>query len=67
MVVFVCVTKYLRNPLFVKTGWGKEGDYHLRDGSPAIDRGTPNGAPNIDLDGNPRPLGSGYDIGCYER
>lgn len=55
------------DPLFVKTGWGTEGDYHLRDGSPAIDRGTPNGAPNIDLDGNQRPLGSGYDIGCYER
>lgn len=55
------------NPLFVKTAWGETGNYHLRDGSPAIDAGTSNNAPNIDLEGKPRPQGGGFDIGCYER
>lgn len=55
------------NPLFVKIGWGEEGDYHVRDGSPAIDGGTANGAPRKDLEGNARPRGAGYDIGAYER
>ncbi|MEM4314632.1 MAG: right-handed parallel beta-helix repeat-containing protein [Thermoplasmata archaeon] len=55
------------NPLFVRTAWGIEGDYHLRNGSPAIDAGTSNLAPSIDLDGRPRPQGNNFDIGCYER
>jgi hypothetical protein len=39
-------------------------DYHLMDGSPAIDAcavGLP-----LDLDDIPRPFGSGYDMGAYE-
>lgn len=40
-------------------------DYHLREGSPCIDRGAA-GGPADDLDGNPRPTGSGADLGCYE-
>ena len=55
------------NPLFLKTAWGIEGDYHLSNGSPGIDKGTSDGAPPIDLDGNTRPIGAGIDIGCYER
>ncbi len=55
------------NPLFIRTAWGDEGDYHLKDGSPAIDAGTSNNAPSIDLEGNPRPQGNGFDIGAYER
>lgn len=35
-------------------------------GSPNIDSGTSNGAPSIDYFGNPRPSGSGYDIGLHE-
>jgi hypothetical protein len=46
------------------------GDYHLRSGSPAIDAGISsfNGfsAPNVDLEGNSRPFGGGYDAGAYE-
>lgn len=42
-------------------------DFHLRDMSPAIDAGTSANAPSFDLDGNPRPVGSGYDVGAYER
>jgi parallel beta-helix repeat protein len=41
-------------------------DYHLSPTSPAIDAGMAQGAPGVDLDGNPRPRGKGYDIGAYE-
>jgi hypothetical protein len=34
--------------------------------SPAIDAGTSNEAPVIDLDGNPRPIGAAVDVGAYE-
>ena len=50
------------NPLFVSAG----SDFHLQSTSPAIDAGTASGAPAYDYDGNPRPNGSGYDIGAYE-
>ncbi|MEN2984940.1 MAG: right-handed parallel beta-helix repeat-containing protein, partial [Dictyoglomaceae bacterium] len=55
------------DPLFISPAWGKVGDYHLKDGSPAIDKGTSIGAPNHDLEGKPRPKGKGYDMGCYEK
>jgi parallel beta helix pectate lyase-like protein len=41
-------------------------DYHLTAASPAIDVGTAAGAPAADLDGVPRPVGAGVDVGCYE-
>nr|MBC8248539.1 right-handed parallel beta-helix repeat-containing protein [Anaerolineales bacterium] len=41
-------------------------DYHLTAYSPAIDTGTAEGAPTVDLDGVSRPQGEGYDIGAYE-
>ena len=56
-----------QDPLFVRPAWGEEGDYHLRDGGPAIDAGTDRGAPNTDLDHKSRPQGGSCDIGCYER
>jgi parallel beta-helix repeat protein len=40
-------------------------DYHLKAGSPAIDAGIPLDVPD-DLDGNSRPQGAAYDLGCYE-
>jgi parallel beta-helix repeat protein len=55
------------DPKFVAPAWGEEGDYHLRDGSPAINAGTATGAPAIDLDGVTRPQGAGYDMGAYEK
>jgi len=42
-----------------------EGDYRLLPGSPAIDRGQPDG-PDRDLEGSFRPQGDGYDMGAYE-
>jgi parallel beta-helix repeat protein len=41
-------------------------DYHLSSTSPAIDAGTATDAPSVDLEGNPRPVGKGFDIGAYE-
>ncbi len=41
-------------------------DFHLLRSSPAIDRGTSVSAPSEDYEGNPRPKGTGYDIGAYE-
>ncbi len=41
-------------------------DLHLLPTSPAVDMGTNSGAPLVDFDGNPRPSGSGVDMGAYE-
>jgi hypothetical protein len=41
------------------------GDYHLGLGSAAIDAGVDAGI-NLDIDGDPRPLGNGIDIGYDE-
>ncbi len=50
------------DPLFINAN----NDFHLQHGSPCIDTGTADGAPADDLDGNPRPMGSGFDMGAYE-
>ncbi len=55
------------DPLFTNPAFGTPGDYHLLDGSPAIDAGTRLGAPPADLDCVLRPQGGGVDVGCYER
>jgi len=44
----------------------EDDDLHLKSGSPCIDAGTANGAPDTDIEGKPRPLGEGYDMGAYE-
>lgn len=41
-------------------------DFHLKPGAPAVDAGTLAGAPAVDLDGAPRPVGAGLDVGAYE-
>ena len=51
------------DPLFTDV---TNNDYTLQNLSPCIDAGTSTGAPATDLDGNTRPQGGGYDIGCYE-
>src|SRR6202795_3643 len=54
------------DPQFVNYNGTALGDYHLQATSPAIDQGTTLNRASIDLDGGGRPIGSGYDIGCYE-
>jgi hypothetical protein len=41
------------------------GNYHVAGNSPVIDRGA-NVSLVLDLDGQPRPMGRGYDLGAYE-
>lgn len=41
-------------------------NFHLTASSPCKDTGSAKNAPDIDLDGISRPLGTGYDIGAYE-
>lgn len=51
------------DPIFASAA---TGNYRLRADSPLIDAGAAQGAADHDLDGNPRPLNAGFDIGAYE-
>lgn len=51
------------NRLFVNPA---ANDYHLADGSAAIDAGDPTNAPAVDIFQHARPIGAGVDIGAYE-
>jgi hypothetical protein len=51
------------DPKFVNAS---AADFHLQEGSSAIEKGSPLNAPTNDYDGNIRPQGAGYDIGAYE-
>jgi len=52
-----------RDPLFLNA----DGfNFHLQNGSPAIDTGTASYAPSLDFDGKMRPQGDGFDIGVFE-
>ena len=57
------------DPLFVDTA---AADFNLGEGSPAIDSGSTSGAPDVDFEGNSRPVdGNGDnvaapDMGAYE-
>jgi len=41
-------------------------DYHLRDGSPALDAADPTAAPSLDIERRTRPAGVRPDIGAFE-
>ena len=42
------------------------GDLHVKAASPCLDSGTSSGAPSVDIEGTPRPQGTGFDMGAYE-
>ena len=42
------------------------GDFHLREGSPAVDAGETLAEVPADLEGVPRPQGEAFDLGAYE-
>jgi parallel beta-helix repeat protein len=55
------------NPLATIFVDPSQHDYHLLDAnSQAVDAGTTIPSVDVDLDGNLRPSGSGFDIGAYE-
>jgi Right handed beta helix region len=43
-----------------------DGDFRLIPDSPAVHSGSAEDAPDVDIVGNVRPFGDGYDIGAYE-
>jgi predicted outer membrane repeat protein len=53
------------NPAFADP---TNGDYRLKNFSPCIGAGTPQGIPDTDIEGDPRPSppNSHPDMGCYE-
>lgn len=52
------------NPMFENA---QANDFRLKAESPAIDKGNTIQLISDDFSGNPRPQGSGYDIGAYEK
>lgn len=51
-------------PMFVDT---ENGDYHLQKDSPCLSNANKEDAPSKDKELNDRPLGNGFDMGCYEQ
>jgi len=58
-VTVTAQNQYSGNPAFAADG------YHLTAGSAAIDKGPDSGI-TVDIDGDPRPAGAGYDLGADE-
>jgi len=56
-------SEVLKNPLFLDDA---AGDFHLQNGSPAINAGTDVGTVPVDLDGAARPSHRAFEIGAYE-
>ena len=54
------------DPQFIDYRPDGSGDYRLLPSSPAVDAGRAGGAPLVAIDGAPRPLSGGYDLGPFE-
>jgi hypothetical protein len=55
------------DPEFVNFEMDGSGDYRLEPSSPAVDAGIATGAPPITINGAPRPLSGGFDLGPFEQ
>ena len=66
---FAAATTNERNAVRADPNFEDGGSYnfHLKSGSPMIDRATAMTLSATDKDGNARKSGAGYDIGAYER
>lgn len=51
------------DPMFVNPS---QNNFHLQPTSPAKDKADPNASVNVDIDGDTRPQGAGFDIGADE-
>jgi hypothetical protein len=58
----VLMNELTHDPLFLNPDYG---DYHIGEASAARDAGVPSGV-TIDIDGDPRPDGLGWDLGADE-
>jgi hypothetical protein len=56
-----------RDPMFQAYGSAEPQGYCLMQESPAVDAGDCEGAPADDLEGHPRPMRAGCDMGPFER
>jgi hypothetical protein len=56
----------LTDPKFLSTDPADPNFARVAEGSPAIDAGRADGAPQHDFEDKPRPQGGGYDIGAFE-
>ena len=65
-VLFEASAKCGPHDLLAGSGFVGGGDLHLLPGAPAINTGLASQAPATDIDGQPRPLGPGPDIGADE-
>lgn len=50
-------------PFFVNVA---QNDLHLLQTAPAVDKGSADQAPTLDIEGVPRPQGAAVDVGAYE-
>ena len=57
------VADMVTDPLFTDAA---NTDFHLLQGSPAVNAGSATGAPAVDIEGRQRPRGAGFDIGAHE-
>jgi len=62
-VIMTGTANFWGDAAFVDPG---SGDYHLGANSAAVDVGIAAGV-TVDIDGQPRPMGAGYDLGADER
>ncbi len=56
-----------RDPMFQAYGSAEPEGYRLMQESPAVDAGNCEGAPADDIEGHPRPMGAGCDMGPFEQ